>query len=86
MTVRWQSVRICVGLGATLPRVYDQWRPLAARHILEQLDSIYLIDDKITAPSFGFGTADNYYATQSAQNFLADISRTGIFRITRTCG
>ena len=51
-----------------------------------KLDSIYLIDDKITAPSFGFGTADNYYATQSAQNFLADISRTGIFRITRTCG
>jgi predicted alpha/beta-fold hydrolase len=37
------------------------------------LDSIYLIDDKITAPSFGFGTADNYYATQSAANVLADI-------------
>jgi predicted alpha/beta-fold hydrolase len=37
------------------------------------LNSIYLIDDKITAPSFGFGTADNYYATQSAQNVLADI-------------
>ena len=37
------------------------------------LDSIYQIDDKVTAPSFGFGTADNYYATQSAQNFLADI-------------
>jgi len=32
--------------------------------------SIYEIDDRITAPSFGFGTADNYYATQSAKNFL----------------
>ena len=40
---------------------------------LAGLDSIWLIDDKVTAPSFGFGTADNYYATQSAQNFLADI-------------
>ncbi len=36
-------------------------------------DSLYAIDDKITAPSFGFGTADNYYATQSAKNFLQAI-------------
>jgi uncharacterized protein len=34
------------------------------------LRSIYDIDDQITAPSFGFGTADNYYATQSAIRFL----------------
>ena len=32
--------------------------------------SLYDIDDRITAPSFGFGNADNYYATQSASNFL----------------
>lgn len=32
--------------------------------------SIYAIDDVVTAPSFGFGTADNYYATQSAIRFL----------------
>jgi len=32
--------------------------------------SIYAIDDKLTAPSFGFGTADRYYETQSAQGFL----------------
>ena len=28
------------------------------------------IDDKITAPAFGFGNAANYYATQSAIGYL----------------
>ncbi|HKD09858.1 MAG TPA: alpha/beta fold hydrolase [Bryobacteraceae bacterium] len=32
--------------------------------------SVFDIDDRITAPSFGFGNAENYYATQSAMNFL----------------
>jgi len=32
--------------------------------------SIWEIDDRITAPSFGFEGAAHYYATQSAQNFL----------------
>ena len=32
--------------------------------------SIYAIDDQITAPSFGFGTANHYYETQSANRFL----------------
>ena len=43
------------------------------RYTREQLarpKSIYEIDDQITAPSFGFGTADNYYATQSSNRFL----------------
>jgi predicted alpha/beta-fold hydrolase len=43
------------------------------RYTKEQLNrpkSIYEIDDQITAPSFGFGTADNYYATQSSNRFL----------------
>jgi hypothetical protein len=35
--------------------------------------SLYEIDDRVTAPSFGFGNAGNYYATQSAKNFLGDI-------------
>lgn len=35
--------------------------------------SIYAIDDVITAPSFGFGRADRYYATQSAGGFLEGI-------------
>jgi predicted alpha/beta-fold hydrolase len=31
------------------------------------------IDDRITAPSFGFGGAANYYATQSAIRYLVGI-------------
>ena len=36
----------------------------------EGLSSIEEIDDRITAPSFGFGNAANYYQTQSAIRFL----------------
>jgi len=32
--------------------------------------SIFEIDDKITAPSFGFHGAEHYYATQSSNQFL----------------
>ena len=34
------------------------------------LHSVMEIDDRITAPSFGFGNAENYYRTQSAMRFL----------------
>jgi predicted alpha/beta-fold hydrolase len=37
---------------------------------LAECFSIWDIDDKITAPSFGFNGAEHYYGTQSAQNFL----------------
>lgn len=37
---------------------------------LSSVETIYDFDDAFTAPSFGFGTADNYYATQSAHRFL----------------
>ena len=37
------------------------------------LRSVMAIDDRITAPSFGFGNADHYYRTQSAVNFLQAI-------------
>jgi hypothetical protein len=40
------------------------WKDLKAARTL------YAIDDKITAPSFGFEGADHYYATQSCQNVL----------------
>src|SRR5262249_45076622 len=35
--------------------------------------SIYEIDDRITAPSFGFRGAEHYYATQSSNQFLERI-------------
>jgi predicted alpha/beta-fold hydrolase len=37
---------------------------------LRSVRSIWQFDDAFTAPLFGFGTAANYYATQSAGNFL----------------
>lgn len=48
------------------PGVFD----LAA---LDRVKTIYEFDDKFTAPSFGFGTADNYYATQSSNQYLERI-------------
>jgi predicted alpha/beta-fold hydrolase len=41
--------------------------------LLDKIRTVYEFDDKITAPYFGFGTADNYYATQSSQRFIKDI-------------
>jgi predicted alpha/beta-fold hydrolase len=44
-----------------------------SRADLAGLRSVRAIDDRITAPSFGFGDAANYYRTQSAIHFLAGI-------------
>lgn len=40
---------------------------------LAQARSVYQFDDAFVAPFFGFGTADNYYATQSSIRFLPSI-------------
>ena len=40
---------------------------------LAQVHTIYDFDDLYTAKIFGFGTADNYYRTQSSNRFLEQI-------------
>jgi len=40
---------------------------------LRQVNTVYQFDDAFTAPAFGFGTADNYYASQSCNQFLGRI-------------
>lgn len=50
----------------SLPGVYDLEQLAKAR-------TVYEFDDWITAPSFGFGSADNYYRTQSSKQFLPKI-------------
>jgi predicted alpha/beta-fold hydrolase len=40
---------------------------------LSRLHKLIAIDDRITAPSFGFGGAAHYYETQSALRFLSAI-------------
>jgi uncharacterized protein len=47
----------------SLPGIYDT-------SLLDKCSTVYEFDDKITAPFFGFGTADNYYATQSSNQYL----------------
>ncbi|MGH9629618.1 MAG: YheT family hydrolase [Bryobacteraceae bacterium] len=57
-------------------RIRKRSRSLPGVYALEALDrvkSVYEFDDRITAPSFGFGSADNYYATQSSSRFLHSI-------------
>jgi len=39
----------------------------------QSLRSVFDLDDRITAPSFGFGNAANYYRTQSSRQFLEKI-------------
>lgn len=41
---------------------------------LEKVRSVYGFDDVITAPYFKFGTAADYYRTQSSVNFIGNIS------------
>lgn len=40
---------------------------------LDEVHSIWEFDDRFTAPLFGFGSAANYYATQSAARYLDTI-------------
>ncbi len=40
---------------------------------LDLVRNIYDFDDRFTAKAFGFGTADNYYATQSSNQFLGRV-------------
>ena len=40
---------------------------------LGRIRSVYEFDDAYVAPFFGFGTADNYYETQSSIRFLPNI-------------
>ncbi len=48
--------------------------PLAERAERDSIRTVFDFDDRITAPFFGFGDAPNYYATQSAQNYLDRIT------------
>ena len=42
---------------------------------LKKVRTIYDFDDLYTGPLFGFGNADNYYTTQSANRFIGKHSR-----------
>lgn len=48
----------------------DRYSPSA----LDGVSSVIAFDNQVTAQHFGFGSAENYYRTQSAQNFLGVIA------------
>jgi len=52
------------------PEAFD---PIFERTNVRAVRTVYEFDDRITAPHFGFGSAGNYYTTQSSQNGLAAI-------------
>ena len=62
------AIRPCAN-RADPPSAKVRQRPLRSGRIR----SVYEFDDAYVAPFFGFGTADDYYATQSAINFLPKI-------------
>jgi hypothetical protein len=56
----------------------NQLHPGVFSSLLDSIDlkairTVYDFDDRITAPHFGFGTADRYYASQSSANYLESI-------------
>lgn len=52
------------------PHIFDS---IYARTDVRKIRTVYEFDDRITAPHFDFGSADEYYRTQSSQNFLPAI-------------
>ncbi len=53
------------------------WRSTPAD--LRGIHSVFEMDDRITAPHFGFGGAEHYYQTQSANQFLERIRVPALF-------
>ncbi len=63
-------------LGCLKDKIRRRCRQAPEIYTAEYLDrvrTIYDFDDYYTARMFGFGTADNYYRTQSANQFLENI-------------
>lgn len=65
--------RFVTRLKARIELRVQQAPELYSPEYLPRVKSVYEFDDCYTAKLFGFGTADNYYATQSAKNFLPSI-------------
>lgn len=60
-------------LKARYRRRHEAFPDLFPLDGLEKIRTIYEFDDVVTAPWFGFGTAERYYATQSSWQFIPAI-------------
>ena len=65
--------RFVKALKARVRRRHLQAPELYTLEHLPKIHSVYEFDDFYTARLFGFGTADNYYRTQSSNQFLESI-------------
>ena len=83
--LRMQEGRNFIYSNKFIDRLKARYRRRAAqfpdRFPLDGLDgvkSVLEFDDKFTSKAFGFGDAENYYATQSCQGFLRGIAVPGL--------
>jgi len=65
--------RFMKGLKARIRLRHQQAPEMYTLEYLPKTNSVYEFDDYYTARLFGFGTADNYYRTQSSNQFLEKI-------------
>jgi uncharacterized protein len=65
--------RFLVCLRDKIRRRSKQAPHLYSAEHLKKVRTIYDFDDYYTAPAFGFGSADNYYRTQSSNQYLDKI-------------
>jgi predicted alpha/beta-fold hydrolase len=70
---RLYQERFLLALKARIRRRHAQQPDLYDVRALKQVRSIRDFDDCYTAKLFGFGTAENYFRTQSSQQFLERI-------------
>ncbi len=62
--------RFLTRLRARIRKRAEQHPELYDASDLEWVNTVYEFDDRYTARYFGFGSADNYYGTQSSKNFI----------------
>lgn len=70
---RVYELRFLRSLRRTLARKRQLMPEMFNGFDADGLDSIYEFDDKVTAPSFGFASADDYYSRASSAGYLAHI-------------
>lgn len=71
---RLYQERFVRNMGARMRRRHQVNPKLFSIDAIPHIRTVYDFDDKVTAPFFGFGNADNYYRTQSCGGFLQSIA------------
>jgi uncharacterized protein len=70
---RLYELRFLRALKGRIRRRAEKYPDAYSTDKLAGIRSVYQFDDAYVAPFFGFGTADNYYATQSSLQFVPKV-------------